>query len=232
MKKVILFLILSVFVLQGSFAQKVKKSKKVVLAGFVKDVYGQPISKATIVIPHSKKTKLTNRKGFYKIKIDPSVNKVLAITNNAFKEMVYHGEPSLSFVLSISKDDSFNEIELDMLEENLSDGEYQVDIKLEDSNDYLLLQGRKVYSQKYHSLSELFRQEMKQEGYGPSSYGLFIVDNIEYSGYDLVRYINPTDIKSIKVLELGPAWHIYGRRGTRGVCIIKTKSALANNIKD
>lgn len=230
-KKILLIILLSFFMVQGSFAQKNKRTKKVVLTGYVKDIMDQPIQNATIVVPHSEQTKLTNKKGFYKIKVDPTVTKVLAVTlESRYKEQDYHGEASLNFVFPNANEDGLSEDETEILKTELLEGGYSENILLENSEDFILFNGRKVNPNKYISLRQMLGQAQTTSDYGILPSGLFIIDGVRMHGIEFVESIQPKDVISIKILDLGPAAHIYGNAS--GVCIIKTKSALAENKKE
>ena len=230
MKKKILFLVLFfAFIMQGSFAQKSENPKKVILKGFVKDKDNHPIIKATMVVPGSKRTKQTNKQGFYKMKIEPSTEKVMALTIlNGYLEKEYNGEKNLDFVLPNVTDYNYSEDQKNKSKELIALG-YNEDIVYENSNDAVIFNGRKINPHKYSSFEEMLDKEMSPNVKVVSRYGLYIVDGEYIQGVWNLKNIKPTEVSSIEIEDIGLTLPFYGIHGIYGVCKVKTKSSTAYN---
>lgn len=227
MKKKIFFLtLLSVFLIQTTIAQKNEKVKRVVVKGFVTDINNQPIKDATITVPHSKYSKSTNRKGYFKIKIDPEVESVLAIAPNyRFMEQKYSGEKTLDFKFQFSADDVLSDDQQTSRNHQLIELGYNKDVVFENSGDAVIFNGRKVNPHKYASFEEMINKEMKSREYVVSKHGLYIVNGQEVQGVWRLKNIKPTEVQSIKIEHIGLASHLQGWRGIFGVCKVTTKSS-------
>ena len=101
--KLISLLVISLFVINGTQAQKKKQSKKIVLKGLVLDADNNAVSKAFIFIDDNLNKTLSNSKGKFKAKLDPNTKWITIISQTSgIVEMEYLGEEEMSFVLSKS----------------------------------------------------------------------------------------------------------------------------------
>jgi len=226
-KKILLLILFSAFILQGSFAQNNKKTKKVTLKGFVKDMENHPISKATLLVPGSRFAKHTNKQGYYKMKIEPSTAYVMALTKlNGYYEKKYTGESNLDFVLSNASDYNYAEDQKNRSKELISRG-YNEDIVYENSIDAVTFNGRNINPYKYSSFEELLDKEMSPNIYVVSRSGLYIVDGVHIQGIWGLKHVKPINIKSIEIEDIGLTLPFYGIEGIYGVCKVTTKNAMA-----
>ena len=231
-KKILLLILFSAFILQGSFAQNNKKTKKVTLKGFVKDMENHPINKATLLVPGSRFSKKTNKQGFYKMKIEPSTEKVMALTKlNGYSEKKYIGESNLDFVLTNASDYNYAEDQKSRSKELVARG-YNEDIVYENSSDAVDFNGRKINPYKYSSFEELLDKEMSPNIYVVSRSGLYIVDGVHIQGIWALKHVRPINIKSIEIVDIGLTLPFYGIEGIYGVCKVTTKNPRAENKKD
>ena len=226
MKKKILFLILfSAFILQGSIAQK---TKKIVVTGFVKDVNDQPIKDAVIVVPNSSITKKTNKKGFYKIRIEPTTKNILALTSySGYQELDFNGSSKVDFKLPQMDDDGFSPEQEKKRSQMFIDKGYNENIIYRNSSEAVIYNNRRINPHKYSTFSQMVGQEMRFYNYIVSPFGLYILDGESFFGIKHLNHLKPTEIKSIEILDIQTATFGYGGRGMLGVCIVKTRSASA-----
>jgi len=230
-KKILLLILFSAFIVQGSIAQNNTRSKKVTLKGFVKDTDNHPIKNATLIVPGSKHAKKSNKKGYYKMKIEPSTEKVMALTTlNGYLEKKYTGEQNLDFILPNASDYNYAEDQKTRSKELITRG-YNEDIVYENSIDAVDFNGRKINPYKYSSFEELLDKEMSPNVYVVSRSGLYIVDGVKIQGIWGLKHVRPINIKSIEIEDIGLTWPFYGIEGIYGVCKITTKNAMANNNK-
>lgn len=233
MKRKILWLILcSAFIVQGSIAQDNTRIKKVTLRGSVMDTDNHPIKNATLVVPGSKHAKKTNKAGFYKMKIEPSTENVMALTTlNGYLEKKYTGESNLDFVLPNVADYNYAEDQKTRSKELIARG-YNEDIVYENSIDAVDFNGRKINPYKYKSFEELLDKEMSPNVYVVSRSGLYIVDGVKIQGIWALKHVKPINIKSIEIEDIGLTLPFYGIEGIYGVCKVTTKNPIAENKKE
>lgn len=231
-KKILLLILFSAFIVQGSIAQDNTRTKKVTLKGSVMDTDNHPIKNATLVVPGSKHAKKTNKDGHFKMKIEPSTEKVMALTTlNGYLEKNYTGEPNLDFVLPNAADYNYAEDQKNRSKELIARG-YNEDIVYENSIDAVDFNGRKINPYKYSSFEELLDKEMSPNIYVVSRSGLYIVDGVHIQGIWALKHVKPINIKAIEIVDIGLTLPFYGIEGVYGVCKVTTKSALAENKKE
>lgn len=211
--------------MQGTFAQQHKDSKKIMLSGFVKDINGQPIKDVIIVTPNSSHTKKTNKKGFYKIKVQPSADRILALSSaNGYLEKKISGKNNLNFILQINDDHESAEYQAQRSNDLIALG-YHEDVVYENSPDAVIFNGRKVNPHKYPSIEEMLDAEMISNEYVVSKNGLYIVDGDEFWGVWNLKDIKPSQVKSIEIESIYLATRYYGYYGFFGVCKVKTRNS-------
>jgi hypothetical protein len=227
MKKKVLFLILfSAFIMQGLIAQKTKKINKVVITGFVKDVNDQPIKGAVIAVPNQIFTKQTNKKGFFKIKVKTDTKKILVLTPlNGYQEVMYKGSSKMNFVMQSVSDSEFLPTQEKQRNKMLISQGYHEDVIYRNSSEAVIYNSRRINPHKYSSFSQMMGKEMRSSNYVVSPFGLYILDGESFFGVRHLNHLKPTEIKSIKILDMQTAAFGYGMRGMLGVCVVETKLA-------
>lgn len=215
-----LFIILFIFCNANVINAQNDNSKKNTLTGTVTDSENNPIKEAFIYVDSIKTRVKTNKKGFYKIKLNQK-NKIIAVfsINHGIMNMDYTGQDKINFIFP--KDNYVtNESELVILGYTVSNSR----IKEKEQN-----------YDNYQDIFELLKsrfpnvrvsgETIRIRGTGNtinSSDGsfapIFLVDGSEvYS----ISSIAPIDIKSI-VIEKSKS-SLYGSRGAGGVIKITLK---------
>ena len=217
--KVIIMVLFSFVLVLGLQAQKSKKNKKLVLSGFVKDSKDQPIANAMVRVNNSETTKMTDDRGYYKFRIDPSAEKVIVITpENGYAETKYSGEVALDFIFPAVINELDNQ---QATEDEMVDLGYVKSMKKSSSYNLPTIDGRKVNPSKYNTVYDMIRAELPRR-YKPNSQTLYIVDGSSMQGGSwVIANIPPNEIKSVTILD-GAAKVAYGSRGFYGVIVINT----------
>lgn len=228
--KTVLIIALSLVVIQTSFAQDKKKSKKITISGFVVDENDIPIQGVTIIVDGKTLNKQTNKKGFYKIKVK-SENKTLMMYSlfHGGLEVDLKGQSKISFVLSSTLGSQ------EVATEELVDRRYERMLEEASTNSYgtKAIKNKELSSTNYTNIFDMIRSKFpnvtiinggvvirgihSMKGAGKA---LFVVDGIPTSSLS----VNPSDVKSISILK-GAAAAIYGSRGSNGVVLITTIGA-------
>ena len=80
-----------------------KSGKKITISGFVVDVTATPVADAIILIDGEKTGKITDSKGFYKIKVRPENKKIGVCTSSGgIIEEVINGRKNIDFTFKVS----------------------------------------------------------------------------------------------------------------------------------
>ncbi len=233
MKKKILFLILfSAFIMQGAIAQENKKLQKIVVKGYVKDINGQPIRGAVIAAPNTEYTRKTNKKGFYKMKIMPTAQNLLAIVpGDTYLEIPFEKNANHDFVIEF-QDGGLSAEQENQINKMFIDKGYNEDVIYRNSSDAVIYNSRRINPHKYSSFSQMVGQEMRSVHSLVSPFGLYILDGESFFGVRHLNHLKPTEVKSIEILDAHTAAFGYGMRGMYGVCIVKTKAAASEDESD
>ncbi|MDQ1296246.1 MAG: hypothetical protein QG611_224 [Bacteroidota bacterium] len=233
--KIILILLFAVFAINCSFGQK--NSKKITITGIVVDVNQNPVRDAIVIIDGRKTSSVTDKKGFYKVKVSPSSQKIglLTFVSGIIEEEI-NGRININFTLSVP-------IPQQMNKPNFSEGEEEVNIgygtmkRKNMTNQVERIDGTNKKYSAYTSIYDMLQGEIpgvQVSGKSISIQGvssftltdepLFVVDGMVVSSIDDVQ---PIMVKSIEVLK-GPAASIYGSRGANGVIMITLIGASDN----
>lgn len=225
--KLSLILIVTIFLSSTSFGQKT--DKKIVISGVVRDTLQNPIKGARIFVDNKETPYVTNRKGYYKIKVKSEAKKILVFSPQiGVNETLIDGRTSIDFRLTGS-----SKFQVDNMIKNnkdeIVDAGYGVRNKKEMTSGGALASNPKLST--YSDIYELIRMELPtvfisgksiylqgNSSYAGNSSALFVVDDIIMDSIDSV---SPYDVKSVQALT-GPATAVYGMRGANGVIIIKT----------
>jgi len=229
--KVVLIMLLSVLCMTTVSAQKSKKNKKIVIEGTVTDVNKAPISNAIIMIDGAKTNSVTNAKGEYKIKINPTAQKIGVFTfGSGIKEEAIDGRTHIDISFSSAAENQTSAAQ-NKGEEGVNVGYGSVKKKNVVTQVNSIEGNTKKYAS-YRNIYDMISREVSGVRVNGRSVvirgskdlfgdvpALFVVDGVPT---DDVSNISPTDVKSIQVLK-GSAAAIYGSRAYGGVILIKTK---------
>ncbi len=109
MKTKVLFLMLcSVIAFTTASGQKANKksNKKITISGYVADETHKPVANAFVMIDGRNTSKVTDDKGFYKIKANPDVSKISILTStNGVVEEAVNGRTRIDFTFKGSVPD-------------------------------------------------------------------------------------------------------------------------------
>jgi len=98
--KIILLMLCSVIISAAGYGQKNdKKSRKMItVSGYVNDQTLKPVANAIVLVEGNKTPVITDRKGFFKLKIKPEIKKIgiLTATNGMLEEEV-NGRTRINF---------------------------------------------------------------------------------------------------------------------------------------
>jgi TonB-dependent SusC/RagA subfamily outer membrane receptor len=231
MKPKILFLLLLFF---GSviFAFGQDSNKKISITGVVVDPYKRPVPGAEIIIDGVQSGKSTDKKGFYKIKIKSTAERIgiLTLPPATIQERI-NGRTTINFTLNDS-------ITQQIYRKKNLQGEEMVNVGYGSQKRKSLttsvgqVDGTENKYASYNSIYDMLRGEIpgvEVVGHSITIRGastatmntepLFVVDGTPVMS---IENILPQEVKSIDVLK-GSAASIYGTRGTNGVILITLK---------
>jgi len=224
--RIIFALIIAVVFTNPSIAQK--QVKRIVISGIVTDTTQKPIAGANVLIDNKNTNRITNKKGFYKVKVrsDAKLIKILSLTN-AFTETPIDGRTTINF--SINNSGPSHKHGQTNIE---NDESVNVGYGTMNKKDLITPVGRiDPQNPKYSSYMNIYDMLEGQPGVqvvgtsvtiqGASSISLsteplFVVDGIPVSSID---NISPRMVKSIEILK-GASGSIYGSKGANGVILI------------
>ena len=207
-----------------------KGNKKINITGKVTDLYNSPVPGAFIMIDGKNIERKTDSKGFFKIKVKSSAQKIGVFTTfSEVKEEPINGRTTVNFNLdkivprqlnagtSFSDDEVVNEGYNVSRKRNMTNPVTKTDVS---GNEYA------SFSSIYEILKTIpgltvsgNRVTVRGVNTTGSSTPLFVVNGTPVNSVDA---INPSMIKSIEVLK-GPSTSVYGLQGANGVIIIRLK---------
>lgn len=231
-KGIILLLIFSLIISENIEGQK--NSKKAIISGYVTDANNQPVKGAFILIDRQQTGIVTNRKGFYKIRIRPETRMIGAYSDaKGSAEMPADGSPEINIIL-------YGSFAIQGLIFEVPRGEEMVNIgygkirKKDLTNPTGQIDGRGHKFDSYTSIYDMIRGEVPGvqvigtqilirglSSINSSNDPLLVVDGMPVSS---IENISPREVKSISVLK-GPDAAIYGTRAAGGVILIDLKGA-------
>ncbi|MBU1014496.1 MAG: TonB-dependent receptor plug domain-containing protein [Bacteroidetes bacterium] len=229
--KTIVIIALSLLVVEVSFAQEKKKTKKILVSGYVTDVYEMPLEGVSIIVDDAISDVMTNKKGFYKIKVQPDTKTIMAYSfNHGGIEVNFTGRTKINFILLA---DSTNSNYVSSEEGKMLDYGYGKVSKKHSTSSIANVEDNVIKDNTYTDIYEMIKGKVAGVAVtgkqitirGISSLTaqgnpLFVVNGMETNSID---HINPRDVQSISVLK-GPSAAIYGSRGSMGVIIINLRS--------
>lgn len=202
LKYVILALLFSISGI--SFSQSESDVKLMV---YVQDEANKPVPGAVILIDGVKQKMLTNKNGYFRVKLDKAPKSVAAFSPSiGISKVAYKGQSKVTINLKVIKD---YEVVNDVNRKKLDP------VQFRDIYDYL--RGR------IPGVDVSTSNEITIRGFNTvngSTTPLFIVNGTQVS-QDFFGNIVPMQIKSVKVLK-GPDAATYGSRGANGVIVVET----------
>jgi TonB-dependent starch-binding outer membrane protein SusC len=233
--KIFLLIVLVVFpvMLSGQ-----KGPKKLTISGYVMDSNRKPVAGATIFVDYQRTNIISNKKGFYKIRVSPAAKKISVLTiTNKVEEVEIGENTTINFLLKTAGVPAQPQVQNSADDETVNIGYGTVKKK-----DLITTVGKidvkkKNYSS-YRNIYDIIRaggipgvvvRGNSIQIQGPSSINfqgepLFVVDGVISNS---IENISPADVESIEVLK-GSAASIYGSRGAAGVIMIYLKKADSN----
>jgi TonB-dependent SusC/RagA subfamily outer membrane receptor len=207
-----------------------KKAKKYVVSGIVTDVSKNPVSGAMVLIDNNYSDVLTNKKGFFRIKVKPDAKLISVFTfDKGTGEALLDGEATLNITLNGVPSAPPASLGQKVKGEEINIGYGSIE-KKDLTTQVSKLDAKKSKFSSYSNIYEMMKGTLpgvqvvgkRVTIQGAASFmlstdPLFIVDGMEVSTID---GISPAEVESIEVLK-GAAASIYGSRGANGVIMIK-----------
>lgn len=230
--KLFLLLILSLLFINEMHGQK--KNKKFTVSGYVMDTGENPVPGAMILIDKINTGKVTDNKGFYKIKVKPDADTITVFTlYGAIAETYIGGRTSINFLIKeisplqsiIQNNEGADEVvEIGYgvaKEKNLTQKVNKIDATESNYSSYT-----NIYDMLRGAVPgvQVSGKRIIIRGMGTINANtdpLFVVDGIVTESIDNIQ---PNIVKSIQVLKDASA-SIYGVRGANGVILINTIQA-------
>jgi len=221
MKTRLLFVFLFAFTSIITINAQEKDSKKITVTGMVTDYGNKPIKGAFIFVDSLRTKVKTNKKGFYKIKLDAKAKLLTAFSlNHGIIDVDYNKQEKINFI--------FPENNKIVSEEELTDigyvfsynGRYKgADASYDNYRDiFELLKSRfpnvQVRGETIRILGTGATISSNDGGFPP----IFLVNGSQVTS---IATIAPIDIKSIEIDRTKTS--LYGSRGAGGVIKIKLK---------
>lgn len=225
-RNTILLIFLSLIIVETNLASN--KKKKITISGFVMDVYEKPLQGVSLIVDGETLNKVTNKRGFYKIKVNSDIKTLMvySLYNGGF-EVEFTGRTKINFVLLSDTTEHPEPVNKD----ELIDIGYKTEKKSHASYGKVII-NKSSKEQIYKNIYEMIQGKIPgvlvkgssitirgAASINSGTQPLFVVDGITTPSID---YINPIFVESISVLK-GADTAIYGSRGANGVILIKTK---------
>jgi TonB-dependent SusC/RagA subfamily outer membrane receptor len=228
MKYSILFvLILSLFSIQVSQAQK--SNKKIKISGTVVDANSRPVEGALIMVDGVKSDEVTDSKGAYSIKVLPTAKTltVLSLYTNEMKAIDINGNSVINFMLGKTSTNTGGQ---GQKQGETVDIGYGTSKKDQSTSSGSKTDINSTRGKSYMNIYDMIKSEVPgvtvngtsiqlQQGSGSfisSTEPLFVVDG---NVVNQISNIVPSEVRSISLLK-GSAAAIYGSRGANGVIVI------------
>jgi TonB-dependent SusC/RagA subfamily outer membrane receptor len=232
MKSRIIILIL-LFVATSTLLRAQESTKKITLKGVVTDINQKPVAGARILVDNINTTRVTNNKGFYKVKVKAGSEVISVISiSGAMASSLIVGKTEINFSLPIDAMSESNKIK-----DSAGDEEVNIGYGTVKKKNLLTPVGQvDGTNKKYASYQNIYEMLRGQPGVqvngtsvkiqGASSFTsgtepLYVIDGIIVNTLDGIQ---PQMVKSIEVLK-GPSASIYGSRGANGVILITLTGA-------
>lgn len=225
--KIIIFLctLLPLLSMPQSFGQK--EGRRITITGFVVDGTEASVANAVIMVDGKETGYVTNRKGFYKIKVSPESRKIGVYTSTSgIVEEDISERTRINFRFEGS---------VPVQEFDSKPGEDAIDIGAGRVKRKTLtgpvgtIEGTKSKYASYNTIYDMIRGQVpgvhvsgksimirSATSVNMNTEPLFVVDGVPVTTIDNIQ---PQNVKSIQVLK-GSAASVYGSRGSNGVIII------------
>lgn len=218
MKLRIVFLLLTILV-PGIILSGQKAPKKITISGIVLDENNRPVTDAFVTVDGKLSSNKTDLKGFYKVKVLPTVNKIGIYTlfSGSFDELI-NGRTTINFSVKLTDSQKEGVAQEAIVDENPNK------LKPHSGN----TTGNKSFGT-YKDIYELIQGELPtvivrgKTVLVPGSVSillstepLFVVNGIQVTS---ISDIVPSLVKSIDLLK-GSEASIYGMKGANGVILI------------
>jgi TonB-dependent SusC/RagA subfamily outer membrane receptor len=229
---IILCMMLSLIVSENIDGQK--NNKKNMVSGYVTDVNNQPVAGAMILVDRQETGVVTNKKGFYKVRITPETRMIGAYSDlKGSAEAQAEGGPEINIILygNYAIEGFIPAITVEEEMVNIGYGKVQ---KKDLTTPTGQIDGRDSKYDSYTSIYDMIRGEVPGvqvvgtqiqirgiSSINSSNDPLLVVDGMAVSSID---NISPREVKSISVLK-GSDAAIYGSRAAGGVILINLKGA-------
>jgi hypothetical protein len=229
---IILLMILSLIISENIEGQK--NSKKGIVSGYVMDVNNQPVAGAMILTDRQQTGIVSNRKGFYKVRVTPDTRMIGAYSDvKGSAEAPADGGTEVNIVL-------YGPYAIQGFIPAIPEGEEMVNIgygkvrKKDLTTPTGQIDGREHKYDSYTNIYDMIRGEVPgvqvlgtqilirgTSSINSSNDPLLVVDGMAVSSID---NISPREVISISVLK-GSDAAIYGTRAAGGVILIDLKGA-------
>jgi TonB-dependent SusC/RagA subfamily outer membrane receptor len=229
---IILLLFFSLIISENIEGQKA--NNKNIVSGYVTDVNNQPVARALILLDRQQTSVVTNKKGFYKIRITPDTRMIGAYSDQKGSaeapveggqevNIILYGPYAIQgFIPAIPEEEEMVNIGYGKVKKkDLTSPTGQID-------------GREHKYDSYTNIYDMIRGEVPgvqvvgtqilirgMSSINSSNDPLLVVDGMAVSSID---NISPREVKSISVLK-GSDASIYGTRAAGGVILIDLKGA-------
>jgi len=230
--RILLLIIFSVFAIN---TEGQKPGKKIIITGNVVDANDSPVQGASLMVDGKYSKISTDDKGFYKIRVKTSSEKLGVFTlSSGLKEAKIEGETNINFILdkyirqqpeksnNSDQEEEVNTGYSSIKRKNLAEQVNKLDPSDSDYNSYT-----SIYEMIKGRLPgvEVSGKSIRIQGansFNGSTEPLFVVDGFAVPSID---YINPQEVKSIEILK-GASASVFGSRGANGVILITLKGAF------
>lgn len=229
---IILLVVFSLIISENIEGQK--SNKKNIVSGYVTDVNNQPVAGAMILADRQETGVVTNKKGFYKVRITPETRMIGVYSElNGSAETPADGGPEINIVLygNFAIEGFIPAIPVEEEMVNIGYGK----VRKEDlTTPTGQIDGKNNKYDSYTSIYDMIRGEVPgvqvvgtqilirgMSSINSSNDPLLVVDGMPVSSID---NISPRQVKSISVLK-GSDAAIYGTRAAGEVILIDLKGA-------
>lgn len=193
----------------STFSQKKVKIK---ISGFIKDSLNKPIDNCIIFIDDIKQKKTSNKKGYYNLKLTKTPQKIMFYSSrHGFTEIDYPNKRNIDVTfkkMSVKEKAVFAKISNT---ENKNLNRYRF------KDIYSYLRGQVAGVRVLPDNTIIVKGVSSLQG---SNQPLYVLNKMAISK-ESMEFINPNDIKSVKVLK-GADATMWGVRGAAGVILVST----------